>query len=200
MHFAGLAVEAQLQFFLAIHQDQRFGTDTLDLLRAELKTVAQAVLGDHQRHFACFLLAFVSRFDEADAVFFVEGPRLAIENIAQIVQRRFRVRDGRRDGRAAGRALPPGFPLRFHRLDGLAAQRVECRGRDEPRCIQFKLQCVGGIDRVAQTREIVTQGGQGALGVLGDFPGKDDLRAGRCAAPVLEMQGKAIACLRQTQR
>ena len=111
VHLAGAAVEAQRQPLVAVDQRHRLGAhlaldagDALGLLRAEAEGVAQAVLGDHQRHLAGFLVRLVGGLDQRDAVPGVERARRLVVDVGEVGQRFLRVGGGRLRGGPAQRA------------------------------------------------------------------------------------------------
>ena len=65
VHLAGLAVEPEDQFFVAVDQTHRIGLEVLDLFRAQIEAVAQAVAGDHQRDQALLVAGLVGVLDQA---------------------------------------------------------------------------------------------------------------------------------------
>ncbi len=121
MHLARPAVETQRELLAAVHQDHRVGPDAFHLLGAQVEAVAQAVLGDHQRDVALFLMALEGRLDDLDAVFLVEGTGFFVVDVAEIAERVFRV-DGRRFScRASCRALIGRAARPLERFDRVAA-------------------------------------------------------------------------------
>ena len=110
MHLAGLAVELEDQLLVAVHQRHRVRLQVLHFLRAQVEAVAQAVAGDHQRHHAFFVARLVGFLDQLDAVFFVKGAGLGVEDVAEVGQLLLRVghrincRFGTRRARVAGQA------------------------------------------------------------------------------------------------
>lgn len=77
MHLAGLAIELQGQHLVTVHQLHRrhlgaHAGHALGLFRAQVEGEAQAVLGDHHRYFAGFLVGLVGRIDQLDAMAMVE--------------------------------------------------------------------------------------------------------------------------------
>ncbi len=88
VHFTRLAVELQGQHFVTLHQ--LHGRDlgahaghAFCLFRAQVEREAQAMLGDHHRHFAGFLMRFVSRIDQLHAVAVVEVASFLVVNVGQ---------------------------------------------------------------------------------------------------------------------
>ena len=181
VHFTRFAVETQGQFFLAVDQYQRVGAQAFDLFRAEVEAVAQAVFGDHQRDFAAFLLAFEGRCDDAYAVFFIESAGLAVENVAEVVERLLRIRGRRFERRSAFRAAVGGAAGDVERFDGCPTQTVERRRGQEARAVSGDLDRFGAVDRGAELAEAFAQGVFRAFGVAGAVFGLFDLGAGEDA-------------------
>ena len=93
VHFAGLAVKAQRQFFFAIDQLQRLGLDralhanhALGLFGAQTHGKTHAVLGDHQADFTFFFLALIRSINHLDAMLDIEVMRFLVENVGQVGQ------------------------------------------------------------------------------------------------------------------
>ena len=88
MHFAGLAVKTQGEFFATVDEHEWFGLDralntcdALGLFGAQAHAEAHAVLGDHQAGFSKFFVAFIRCFDHFHAVFGVEVMRFLVEHV-----------------------------------------------------------------------------------------------------------------------
>ncbi len=139
MHLAGFAVEAQCELFLAVDQLQRLSLDgaldadhALGLLGAQAHGEAHAVLGDHQRDFALFFLAFIGGVYHLHAMLHIEVMRLLVEHIGQIAQRVLGERGGRLHrlgARQADQAVGAGL---FQPGQRIAAQLVQGRSGHKP--------------------------------------------------------------------
>ena len=130
VHLAWLAVELQGQHFIAVHQLHRrhLGAHTghaLGLLRAQVEGEAQAVLGDHHRHFAGFLVRLVGRIDQLHAMAMVEVARLLVVDVVEKRQVRLRVHRRRLGFGLAAAAWMGGHARCGQCFDGVAAQRLE---------------------------------------------------------------------------
>ena len=99
--------------------------DALGLLRAQVEGEAQAVLGDHHRHFAGFLVGLVGRIDQLHAMAMVEVTRLLVVDVVEERQVRLRVHRRRLGLGLAATTRMGGHARCGQRLDGVAAQRLE---------------------------------------------------------------------------
>ena len=173
MHLARFAVEAQGVGFLAADQGHRLSfylslhaLHALGLLGAQVEREAQAVLGDHQRHFAGFLVRLVGGGDQLHAVLLVERARLFVVHVGQVAQLRFRVHRRRFDRRLAQRPLPGCETHRFVRFDRVAAQRVDGGRRHEPRLREIEFHVRRRKHGGAQLGQAGAQAGCGLVGLL----------------------------------
>ena len=160
VHLARLAVELQGQHLVAVDQLHRLhlgahAGDALGLLGAQVEGEAQAVLGDHHRHFAVFLVGFVGGVDQLHAVAMVEVAGLLVVDVVEERQVRFRVHRRRRGFGLAAAARMGGDARLGQLVDGFAAQCLELRVGHEERLrrVQLHIQrvIVGGAQLSQQT-------------------------------------------------
>ena len=188
MHFAGLAVEAQLQRVVAMPQHQRLGADgalhaghALGLLGAQAQAEAHAVLGDHQAGLAQGLVALVGGIDHLHTMAGVEITRGMVVDIGQVAQ----AVAGIRHGRLHRLGLPQALALRRARghqgRHGVAAQLVQHRGGHEPGLGECQLHRGGYEVTAAQLGQAITQRLLGAGGVARRLQGQGQLHLGAVA-------------------
>ena len=95
VHFTRAAVKLQRQHLITVDQLhwRRFPAFdvTFRLFRAQIKGKTQAMLGDHRRHIALFLMRFIRRVDQLYAITMVELTRLLVIDVCQKTQMRLRV-------------------------------------------------------------------------------------------------------------
>lgn len=95
MHFTRATAKFQRQHLITVDQLhwRRFPAFdvTFRLFRAKIKGKTQAMLGDHHRHIALFLMRFIRRVDQLYAITMVELTRLLVIDVCQKTQMRLRV-------------------------------------------------------------------------------------------------------------
>jgi hypothetical protein len=172
LHFAFLAVETQREPVAAVHQRHRLGLHHaaqivfLQFLRTQVVAVAQAVLGDHQRHLALFPVELIGIRDQLHAVLAIEGPRLVVGHIRQIAQFGIGEAHRRLDRRQRLRAGMGGEARRFELLAGLAAHAVQHGGGQKPGLLCIDLHCRTSNIVLPSFEMLSRMPGQRAFGIM----------------------------------